>query len=152
MDIHTSAPFAVRETSRPRTTCELVPGAGAGKLRDLEALATSTFRMLDCPLHPENLPMFPFLSPFLPVSPRKPISTDCIQVLCFFHPEWKAEATSSAPRLGSEQRKSSRPSTQVSPKLFGFPKRSLPAVTSRLFRISVGNYSELVERGQVARG
>lgn len=31
-------------------------------------------------------------------------------------------------------------------------RSALPAVAPRLFRISIGNYSELVERGQVARG
>lgn len=148
MDIRISAPFPAGETSGPRTACELAPGLvnfGIWKPSQLPPLECSTG--LSTP-RTYFSPFSPLLSQSLPESPfRLTVSR-----FCAFSTQSGRQRRHLQPP-GSEANKGN----PADPAL-RFPQNStasrsaLPAIAPRLFRISVGNYSELVERGQVARG
>ena len=101
----------LRDPAQPepvRRTRISVWALGAGELQGLVALGASAFRGLGRPPH-RGARLSPQLSPHLSqsLSPREPISAEFIQTL-LFRPEGNKAATSSAPRLRSEQKKPSQ--------------------------------------------
>lgn len=97
---------------------------------------------------PRNLPMSPFLSPSLRESPF--LLT--VSRFCAF-PTQSGRQRLHLQLPGSEANKGNPAGPALRfPQNSSASRSALPAVAPRLFRISVGNYSELVERGQVARG
>lgn len=93
---------------------------------DFEALTASAFRVLALRPQPSCLSVSRCLYLSLRLSPRKRRSQLNYPGSVLSHLEGNAEATSSAPRLGSEQRKPTRPRRS------GFPQTpELPGVLSR---------------------